>query len=53
MHTYLFALLEINSAPHEGLKSRIQDIKHAQEPRASVHKRVIHTVVDRFESMTF
>ena len=36
LHTYSL-VLEITSAAHEN--SHIQDMTHAQEPRASLHKR--------------
>ena len=46
-------VIEGNSGVHGNLKSHIQDTEHAKEPGALVHKLVTHTVVHRFEPITF
>ena len=43
----MYATIEINNGTYENLKS------HAHEHRVSDHKLMTHTVVDRFEPITF
>ena len=44
LYVFFGSVIKTNSDTRENTKSHIQDTMHAQEPKASVHKRMTHSV---------